>query len=448
VANLDFKDNNNNDSFHGDYMGRRSRINKTVVVAVIIGILFFTNLLSLYAGSILALPIGRGKVSVSRSDYNRLQDVKVLMEDKNVELSEVFSRYEGVLKFEKMFRIRETLKHYYLEEFSDDVILEGAIRGMTSALDDPYTVFMNKKEFEDFNNQTEGAYVGVGLHVGVRDDRITVVSPINNSPAKKAGILPGDVIIRVNGRDVGGRDLELAVSMMRGKENEEVTVTIAREGRDPFDVIMKRARIVLETVSGEVLGDGIGYIQITMFDKDTGKDFTSQLESLKKQGMKALILDLRGNPGGLLSTCIEVASQFVEQGKVIVSTKDKQGREVAQKSRGGIATGIPLVILTDEGTASASEIVSGAVRDYDLGTLIGKNTFGKGLVQSMFDLRDGTALKITISRYYTPNGTNINKVGIKPDIEIDFPVELRGQYTREVDPQFQKALEVIRGKIN
>lgn len=409
-------------------------------------LLLLTNLVSLYAGSFIALPLGQ-KVMVSKAESERLKAVNDMI-DTNGELSKVVSSYSGVLNFRKLFEVKDALTKYYFGDIDENALVEGAVKGMTAALNDPYTVFMNKKEYEDFNSQTEGTYVGLGLQVGVKEDKITVIAPFENSPAKKAGIVTGDVIEKVNGKDVTGKELELAVSMMKGKEGEDVTVTIFRQGKGSFDLTMKRAKIELVTVKGEMLENNIGYIQLTMFDENTGKNFNNELKELKNKGMKGLVLDLRSNPGGLLDTCVDVTSNFVEKDKVIVSTKDKQGNEKSYKSKGGMAIGMPLVVLTNEGTASASEIFSGAVKDYKIGTLIGMTTFGKGVVQTMLPYKDGTALKVTISKYFTPNGENIHKIGIKPDIEVAYPQELLEKpYNRATDPQFGKALEILKGKI-
>jgi carboxyl-terminal processing protease len=417
---------------------------KYIVVTVLL--LLFTNLVSLYAGSFISLPLGQ-KVMVSRAESERLRAVNDMIET-NGELSKVVSSYNGVLNFRKLFEVKDAINKYYYGDIDENALVEGAVKGMTSSLNDPYTVFMNKKEYEDFNTQTEGSYVGLGLQVGVKEDKITVIAPFENSPAKKAGIITGDVIEKVNGKDVTGKELELAVSMMKGKEGEDVTVTIFRQTKGSFDLTMKRAKIDLVTVTGEMLDNNIGHIQISMFDEHTGDNFNKKLKELKDKGMKGLVLDLRSNPGGLLDTCIDVTSNFVEKDRVIVSTKDKQGNEKAYKSKGGIAIGMPLVVLTNEGTASASEIFSGAVKDYKSGTLIGTTTFGKGVVQTMLPYKDGSALKVTISKYFTPNGEDIHKKGIKPDVEVTYPQELLEKpYNRETDPQFGKALEIIKGKI-
>lgn len=351
-------------------------------------------------------------------------------------------------KFGKLFEVRNDLYKYYDGNINDTELAEGAIKGMTAALKDPYTVFMNKKEYDEFNVQTEGNYSGVGLQVQSKDDNIVVADVFEDSPAKQGGILPKDIIEKVNGTDVTGKELDKAVTLMKGKEGTEVTLTLYREAKGTFDVKLKRAKINLATVKGEMIDSNIGYMQVTMFDENTAKNFTSKLQDLEAKGMKSLIIDLRGNPGGLLDECVDMVSNFVPKDKVIVSTIDKYKNKKEYKSKGGVAEGLPVTILTNGGTASASEIFSGAVRDYKIGTLVGEKTFGKGVVQTILDTGEGTALKVTVSKYYTPNGENIHHTGIKPDIEVKYPDELRQKpYDRNLDPQFAKALEIAKGKI-
>ena len=357
-------------------------------------------------------------------------------------------QFTDVSKFQKMFEVRNLLYKLYDGNIDDNVLVEGAIKGMTSALNDPYTVFMNQKEFESFNAQTEGSYSGVGIQIEVKDDKIVVVTTFENSPAKKAGILPGDIIEKVDNTDVSGKEYDKAVTMMKGKEGTNVNITITRNAKETHTYTVKRGKITLDTVSGEMLTDNIAYIKLSMFDENTGKNFNKKLQELQGKGAKGLVLDLRQNPGGLLTTCVDVVSNFVPKGKVIVSTVDKNKNEEKRESKGGSAIGMPLVVLTDGLTASASEIVSGAVRDYKIGTLVGEKTFGKGVVQTVVDTGDGTALKVTMAKYYTPSGENIHKTGIQPDVKVAYPEELlKKPYTRSEDPQFNKALEIIREKI-
>ncbi len=412
-------------------------------------IFLFTNIFSVFIGNRIAISTG-AKVAVEKSEYDKIKDLEsVIDKDENEDLNAALSQYSGVLKFKKLFEVKELLEKYYYEDIDEDKMIEGAIKGLTESLEDPYTVFMNQKEYEEFNTGTVGSYVGVGLQVGVKDEKITVISAFDDSPAKKAGILTGDVITKVNDKDVTGKDLELAVSMMKGKEGEVVNLTIYREGTGFIEVSVKRATIIIQTVKGEMLEDNIGYIELSMFDEKTDEDFIKAARELKAQGMKGLILDLRGNPGGLLETCVNISSQFIEKGKLIVSQKFKDGSEsTTQANDGGLLIGMPLVVLTNEGSASASEILSGVIRDYNIGTLVGTKTFGKGVVQTIVKTGSGTALKVTISKYYTPNGENIDKVGINPHIEVEYPKELLTKtYDRATDPQFSKAVEVIKSKL-
>ncbi|MBV7271596.1 S41 family peptidase [Clostridiaceae bacterium UIB06] len=351
-------------------------------------------------------------------------------------------------KFDKLFEIRNTLYKYYDGNINDADLLEGAIKGMTSALNDPYTVFMNKKEYDEFNTQTEGNYSGVGLQIQAKDNNIVIADMFEDSPAKKAGILPKDIIEKVDGKDVSGKELDKAATLMKGQEGTEVTLTLYRENKGTFDVKLKRAKINLVTVKGEMIDNSVGLIQVSMFDENTAKNFTDKLKELEGKGMKSLIIDLRGNPGGLLNECVDMVSNFIPKDKVIVSTIDKYNKKTEYKSKGGVAQGLPVTILTNEGSASASEIFSGAMRDYKLATLVGEKTFGKGVVQVILNAGEGTALKVTVSKYYTPNGENIHHTGIKPNVEVKYPDELRQKpYDRNTDPQFAKALEIAKSKI-
>ncbi|XZK74850.1 S41 family peptidase [Clostridium perfringens] len=354
--------------------------------------------------------------------------------------------------FKKVLEIREMLYRWYDGEIDDSKLAEGAIKGMVSSLGDQYTYYMNGKEFSDFKEKSQGNYMGIGIQVAAKDGKIVVISPIQGGPAEKAGIKTGDVILKVNGEQVSGNELDKAVSMMKGTTKENIKLTLYREGKGEFDVDVMRDVIKTVNVKSEMIDGDIGYIEVLAFDEGTAKDFETQLKALEEKGMKGLILDLRGNPGGFMKECVDLVSNFVPKDKVIVSTIDKYGNKEESVSKGGIAQGMPLVVLIDGGTASASEIVAGAIRDYDLGTLVGTTSFGKGIVQVVLDKigqeKDGTALKVTISKYYTPNGENIHKKGIGPDVTVEYPKELKEKtYSRSTDPQFEKALEIIQEKI-
>lgn len=399
-------------------------MNKKRWVITTVLIVIVTNAITFLGTNAMSVMMPNGKVIVSRDDYNSFTE------------------------FSKLYEIKNVLYEIYDGKIDNKAIEEGAIKGMTSALNDPYTVFMDKKEYTEFNTQTEGNYSGVGLQVQAKDNKIVIVDIFEESPAKKAGLLPRDQIEKVNGTAVTGKELDKAVTMMKGQEGTEVTLTVFREEKGNFDVKLKRAKINMVTVKGEMLENNIGYVAVSMFDENTSKNFKKELDTLSSKGAKAFILDLRGNPGGLLDECVDMVSNFVPKDKVIVSTIDKYKREKKYNSTGGKYVGVPLVLLTDEGSASASEIFSGAIRDYKAGTLVGEKTFGKGVVQTVLETGEGTALKVTVSKYYTPDGENIHGTGIKPDVEVKYPEELlKKPYDRATDPQFKKALEIIKGKL-
>lgn len=403
--------------------GKLDKNKKKWIVWTVV-IVLVTNVLTFVGSNALSLYLPNGKVIVDQQQY------------------------ADIMKFSKLYQIKDLLTKYYDGPIDDAALEEGAVKGMTSALNDPYTTFMNKKEYDDFNTQTQGNYSGVGLQVQANGDKIVVVDVFEGSPAKTAGILPKDEIVKVNGTNVSGKELDKAVTMMKGQDGTEVTLTINRPNQGIIDKKLKRAKINMVTVKGEMLENNIGYINVTMFDENTAKKFSDTLKELKDKGMKVLIVDLRGNPGGLLDQCVDMVSNFVPKGKVIVSTIDKYNSKKEYTSTGGNYTNMPMVVLTNEGTASASEIFSGAIRDYKIGTLVGTKTFGKGVVQTILDTGNGTALKVTISKYYTPNGENIHHIGIKPDVEVTYPDDLlKKPYDRSIDPQFTKALQLAREKV-
>ena len=402
-----------------------------IIIAIIIILAFIaSNLTFFYIGNVFA--------------FNGLSLVSVT-EDVAKDITEV----KDVEKYELLFQVREALITKYDGEIDDDALLEAAIKGMTDSLGDPYTVFMNSAEYKSFTEQSEGHFVGIGAQLGIIDDKITVIAPIEGSPAEEAGLKAGDVILKVDGSEITEPNLDNTIATIRGEQGEPVVLTVLRNNSEYIDVTIIRDEVKLISVTGEMVDNNIGYIQISSFDEDVSKDFKDKIVELKSKGMKGMILDLRGNPGGYLGEAVNVASQFIPSGETITYTIDKYGNKEEAKSVGGEAEGMPLVILIDGGSASASEVVTGALRDYKAGTIIGTNSFGKGIVQQLIEFSDSsTGLKVTTSKYYTPNGENIHKVGIKPDIEVEIPDEILEQdYDRSIDPQYIKAVEVIKGKV-
>ena len=409
------------------YKGKRK---KTFIIVGLIIVFILSNFMFFYIGNLFAFN-GLSLISVS--------------EDVAKDISEI----KDVKKYELLFQVRDALLTKYDGELDDNSLLEAAIKGMTQSVNDPYTVFMNASEYKAFEDQIEGHFVGIGAQLGIKDDKITVVSPIEGSPAEKAGLKAGDVILKVDGNEITEPNLDKTIATIRGEKGQEVTLTVLREGSEYLDISIVRDEIKVVSVKGEIIDGNIGYIQISSFDEDVAKDFKNKIVELKSQGMKGMILDLRGNPGGSLSEAVNVASQFIPKGKVVTYTIDKYDKKQEAKSVGGEAEGMPLVILIDGGSASASEVVTGALRDYEAGTIIGTTSFGKGIVQQLIEFKDGNGgLKVTTSKYYTPNGENIHKIVIKPDIEVEIPKDiLEKEYDRSIDPQFNKGLEVIKEKI-
>lgn len=361
------------------------------------------------------------------------------------------SQINDASKYSALFTVRHTLIEKYDGEINDDVLLEGAIKGMTSALNDPYTVFMNNDEFEKLIKQSNGSMTGIGVNIANLDNKIVIVSPIKDSPAEKAGIKSNDVIEKINDVAYTGDQLSEAVSVISNSVGSEIKFTIDREGTNPFDVVIKPQEVKLSVIDGEMLDSSMGYIRIHSFmNENTTEDFKNKIEELKGQGMKGLIVDLRENPGGLLSEAVGVASQFIPKDKIITYTVDKYENRNESLSVGGIAEGMPLVILVNEDSASASEVVTGALRDYKAATIVGNTTFGKGIVQQTVRFNNGIGgLKVTISKYYTPNGENIHKIGIVPDVEVSTDNKLDSQgYNKDQDKQLKTAIDELNKKMN
>jgi len=356
--------------------------------------------------------------------------------------------YEAVKDMEKLLSLKEYIKGYYVEGAEDNKLIEGAIKGMFQSLGDPYSVYMTKDEFKNFNESTKGSYGGIGVIVTRSEDGyVTVVAPIEDTPGERAGLKTNDKIVKVDDKDIIGIDLEAAVTLMKGKKGTQVTLTVMRDGvKEPREYKITREEIVLKTVKSNMLEDNIGYIRISMFDEDTGSEFKEALTKLEDEKMKGLVLDLRQNPGGFIDQCVQVADELLDEG-LIVYTEDKQKKREDYKSKNG-KVDVPYVVLIDEGSASASEIVSGAIKDRKAGLLIGTKSFGKGLVQSIEQLKDGSGMKLTTQKYYTPNGISINKIGIQPDIEVK-PLEVRTDQKPEdvQDVQLDRAVSELLDQI-
>lgn len=348
---------------------------------------------------------------------------------------------------DKLKLLEDTIGKYYLESVDEQTLEKGVYDGLVKALGDPYSVYYSAEELKELQDKTEGIYYGIGAYIGIDADtslpRLTGI--IEGTPAQESGLRAGDLLYKVDGEEVQGLELTQVVSKVKGEEGTTVHLTIIREGEsDYLEIDVVRRKVESPTVNQKMLDNNIGYIQITEFDTVTLDQFTEALAVCRGSGMKGLILDLRGNPGGNLNTVCDIAREILPKG-LIVYTEDKNGKRTEYTCDGTNQIKDPLVVLVDSGSASASEILAGAIKDYGIGTLVGTTTFGKGIVQRIISLSDGSAVKLTVSNYYTPNGNNIHKIGIAPDIEEKFDGE--AYYNDGVDNQLNKAIEVMNGKL-
>lgn len=360
---------------------------------------------------------------------------------KAVKYADDYSTYAG------LFEARQTLIDNYNGDVNDSVLLDGAIKGMASSLKDPYTMYMTQEEYNKFTMSNAGLRIGIGVTISVKNEKLVIEAVEDGKPANEANILAGDIIVKVDGEEIGG-DISKAVSLISNTNSDTTVLTIEREGTENFDVEVKKEEIRTESVSGEMIDENIGYIRLKDFNENSSTEFIDMLSSLIDSGMNGVIFDLRGNGGGYLTEAVNIASQFIPKDEVITTLNNKFNKEKVSVSKGGIAENMPVVLLVDSNTASASEVVTGALRDHNIAVTVGTNTYGKGVAQSTFKVKNTQgAIKITIDNFYTPNGENINKVGIKPDYEVTLTEEdVSGEYSKSTDPQFQKALEVIKEK--
>lgn len=355
-----------------------------------------------------------------------------------------------------LMELKEVVQKDFYTDIDDKELIVGMKKGLFQGLNDPYSEFYTKEEMDELKEQTTGELIGIGVIVGIKDDNIVVISPIKDSPAMKVGVKSGDIIAKVNGKEYKSNELSEAIKEIKVPLSEKQTsflgkvdygkvkILVLREGKEKeFEI--EREEISLQTVEYRQLENKIGYIAISQFADGTAKDFISELETSKKNHDQALIIDLRNNPGGLLNEVQEVANHIMGEA-TIVYTQDRKGKKEYIKSKEGGQLDVPLVVLVNEGSASASEVLSGAVRDNEIGTLVGQKTFGKALVQTVRQLSDGSGFKLTVQQYFTPKGENINHKGIVPDVEVK--LDEKQLLDNKVDTQLQKAIDVIETKLN
>lgn len=407
--------------------------------------LFFGGLITGIAGALLVVGIFYlGSFLQNAVESGKLSTAK----EPGVELIEGSAIDSTVLG--KMQMLESTIDQYfYLRDVTDEEIQDGIYRGMLSALGDPYSEYYSAEELVDLMQQTEGVYYGIGAYIGL--DTATSLPKISGTiagaPSEEVDLRANDLIYEVDGVSTYGMTLTEVVSLIKGPENTDVTLTIIREGAsDYLEVTVNRRKVEAPTIEYSMKEDGMAYIQVKEFDEISITQFENALASARSDGMKGLILDLRGNPGGSLNAVVEMARMILPEG-MIVYTEDKTEKRAEYTCDGKNKLDVPLVVLIDMNSASASEIMAGAIKDYQLGTLVGTTTFGKGIVQQIIPFRDGSAAKITISAYYTPNGNNIHGIGIAPDVECEFDGEAYYGSEDHPDNQLEKAKEVLREKM-
>lgn len=352
-------------------------------------------------------------------------------------------------KISKIKFLEDYVKNNYLYDVTDKELEIGELKGVVAGLNDPYSEYFTKEEYEELTKNISGKFYGIGVVISAQDgDLITVVSPIKDSPADRAGIKAGDKIVKVNDKEYSSAQINEAMQVMRGNKGESVKITVYRPSDSKtYDFNIKRDEVKAETIISKDL-NGIGYIGITQFSEDTAKDFKKALLNLEKENIKGLIIDLRGNPGGIVDTSAEIADELLPEG-VVVYAKNRDHKKVFEFKSDAKHTELPLVVLINEGSASASEILAGAIRDYNRGKIVGMKSFGKGIVQTVVRFPSGDGIKLTTSEYFSPKGINIHKKGIEPDIKVELPKDIKGigiEHLNE-DTQLQKAIEILNNEI-
>ncbi len=336
----------------------------------------------------------------------------------------------------------------YLGEIDENKILESTVKGYVAGLEDEYSEYFTKEELEEYkSNNIEGAYVGIGVYIiqDVENNAIRVIAPISESPAEEAGIRPGDYIVKIDGEEVTGEDIEEASNKMKGEEGSKVKLQILR-GEETIDLEVERKNVKVNHVESEIYEDKIGYLKIASFDENCSVEFEEKLEELQSKNIESLIIDLRNNGGGIVDEALSIADLFTDKDATLLITKDKDGNEEVRKSKTDKKLDLPVIVLTNENTASASELLVGVLKDYNIATSVGTVTFGKGVIQELLTLPDESGLKITTNEYYTPNGNKINKIGIEPDEKVELPDEYKNVLSvpKDKDTQLNKAIELLK----
>ena len=416
--------------------------------------------LGVFIGMIVMVLLAVGLVDLAFQNRN----VRMLLFDTVKKMSTISSEETGAEKSGKVSgaaidwnkvtdkeeEIYNTIDEYYLNGIDNDKMKDGIYKGMVDSLGDPYTVYYNSEEYKQFTSSSSGTYSGIGVSQNVTTGAITIVKTFKKGSGEKEGMKPGDVIYKVEGKRIEGLELSKVVSMIKGEEGTFVKVTVLRDGKE-IEFNLERKKLEVDTVNYRMedrSGKKIGYISVSEFDEVTASQFKSAISELSKEGMEGLVIDLRDNPGGLLDVTCEMLDRMIKKG-LLVYTVDKYGKRVDEDATDSDSFDKPVAILVNGNSASASEVFSGAMKDYKAATLVGTKTFGKGIVQSIVPFGDGTAMKVTVSKYYTPNGVNIHGTGIEPDVVVELSKDAtkNGKYDRKYDNQLDKALDVVVDKL-
>ncbi len=397
--------------------------------------------------SLLIVSFGGGMYSVGRFEF-----VDEVAEQEVEYIGEVLSKYSNSkgndfsedIDFSLFWDTWDELKDTYIdsEDISDKQLFYGALHGMVGSIGDPYTVFMEPKIAEEFDDDLAGTFEGIGAEIGIKNDILTIIAPLPDMPAEKAGLMAGDKVFAIDDESTAGISIDYAVSKIRGEKDTNVILSIAREGEDALlEIEIKRGKIIVKSIKTELLDDGIFLIKVSNFNNDTELLFSQAVREAIESDSKGIILDLRNNPGGYLETAIEMASEWIEDGLIVVEQFADEELKTEHLARGRARLNeFPTVVLVNRGSASASEIVSGALQDHGQALVVGEKTFGKGSVQTVAKFKDGSSLKVTIAKWLTPNGRSINDEGVEPDIVVAYTAE---DYQANLDPQKDVAVELI-----